>query len=99
MALIGDTWHVADRLITSKGNCICEDCMTAEFKVNLLSAPLSSVISNMNNAVKCRHITCYICRESIALEALPSHVVTKHSDLNIPRPDLTKTLKCNVLSL
>lgn len=95
LALVGDTWHIAERIMTPHGYCICEDCMTAEFRANMFpgskialgGAPLTvSTISRL--------MICYICHDAIALEALASHIVTKHADLNIPRADTTKTYKC-----
>lgn len=95
LALVGDTWYIADRIITSCGYCICEDCMSAEFKGTLPNSIPSlkrQVTTTMN-----RLVTCYICHDVIVLEALASHIVTKHADLSIPRADLTKTYECKCL--
>lgn len=92
LALVGDTWYIADRLITSCGYCICEDCLSAEFKA-ILSNSFTS-IRRQSTASMSRLMTCYLCQDIISLESLANHIITKHADLNIPKADLTKTYKC-----
>lgn len=92
LALVGDTWYIADRIITTQGYCICEDCMSAEFKASLSN----SFTTTMKQSAINRLVTCYICLDTIILEALANHIVTKHADLSIPKADLTKTYKCKV---
>lgn len=89
LAIVEDTWHVADRLIDSEGNCICEDCMTAEFKQGIFANAVKHPVGPND-----RLIMCNICREILALDLLGSHFGTEHADLNIPRADTTKSYKC-----
>ncbi|KRT83352.1 hypothetical protein AMK59_4399 [Oryctes borbonicus] len=86
LAIVEDTWHVADRLIAPEGNCICEDCMTAEFRQGIFSNPIKQSIGPND-----RIVMCYICRDVLALDFLASHIVNEHGDL--PRADLTKSYK------
>lgn len=93
LALVGDTWYIADRIITSYGYCICEDCLSAEFK-SIISNTFPSTLKQQTTSPTNRLMTCYICHDMIVLESLANHIITKHADLNIPRADLTKTYKC-----
>ncbi|GJQ65729.1 hypothetical protein Trydic_g11914 [Trypoxylus dichotomus] len=88
LAIVEDTWHVADRLIAPEGNCICEDCMTAEFRQRIFSN--STKQSTGSND---RLIMCYICRDVLPLDFLGNHITNEHADLNIPRADVTKSYK------
>ncbi|KAK9758806.1 FAM193 family C-terminal [Popillia japonica] len=91
LAVVEDTWHVADRLIAPEGNCICEDCMTAEFRQGIFSNPVRSRTRSITP--NDRLVMCYICRDVLALDLLGEHIAGEHADLNIPRADLTKSYK------
>lgn len=85
LSLVGDTATISDFLIDPQGHCLCEDCLAAEFKSSSMSSAMPSSLQAQSSAV-CRLITCYICQDPIALDALASHIVTKHHDCPNQKP-------------
>ena len=80
-------WHVAERLINSEGNCICEDCMAIDFREKVLSNPIQQSLRTL------KLLMCYICRDVVTLDFLGGHIATKHGEA--PRSDgNTGSFKC-----
>ncbi|KAK5639532.1 hypothetical protein RI129_012024 [Pyrocoelia pectoralis] len=81
LSLVGDATYIADFLIDSQGNCLCEDCLAAEFRTNILPPPYDEQSPEVYHL-----ISCYICQEPITLESLTSHIMAKHQESPSQKP-------------
>uniref|UniRef100_A0A1Y1NCD2 FAM193 C-terminal domain-containing protein n=1 Tax=Photinus pyralis TaxID=7054 RepID=A0A1Y1NCD2_PHOPY len=81
LSLVGDATYIADFLIDSQGNCLCEDCLAAEFRTNILPPPYDEQSPEVYHL-----ISCYICQEPITLESLTNHIIAKHQESPSQKP-------------